>query len=121
MCVDNFGVKFYNDDDKKHLIEALHDKYEITIDTTGSNFCGLTLKWNHIHGYVDMSMPGFVTKTLNKLNFKPTRKKQLVPHEWRLEQRARHVVQQPAEHRALPELGGAGLPPCPKLASHELN
>ena len=32
LCVDDFGVKFFNYDDKNHLIEALQQKYEITID-----------------------------------------------------------------------------------------
>lgn len=84
LCVDDFGVKFFNDSDKQHLIETLKKKYDITIDETGSNFCGLTLEWNYVHGYVDLSMPNFVRKTLKKLNFIPTKKKQLAPHDWTL-------------------------------------
>ena len=45
-------------------------------------FCGITLDWNYIHGYVDVSMPNFVQKTLKKLNYKTEKKRQLAPHEW---------------------------------------
>ena len=82
LCVDDFGIKFFNESDKQHLCEALKDKYEITTDLSGKNFCGLTLNWNYSHGYVDVSMPNFVKKTLEKLNFTLTTKKQYAPHKW---------------------------------------
>ena len=53
MCR-RFGVKCFNTNDKEHLIKALQDKYDITIDDSGKNFCGLTLDWNYVHGYVDV-------------------------------------------------------------------
>ena len=43
LCVDDFGVQYFSQDDKMHLINALQDKYKITVDTTGANFCGLHL------------------------------------------------------------------------------
>ena len=46
------------------LHQRLKSKYEIITDMTSSHFCGLTLKWNYTHGYIDLSMPGFVKKTL---------------------------------------------------------
>ena len=67
LCVDNFGVKCFNQTDKTHLIDALKSKYEITVDETGKNFCGLTLDWNYVQGYVDVSMPDFVRDTLKKI------------------------------------------------------
>ena len=82
LCVDDFGINFFNQEDKMHLINALRDKYEITTDESGEHFCGLSLKWNYTHGHVDISMPGFVEKTLKKLNFIPSKKHQFAPHEW---------------------------------------
>ena len=60
LCVDNFGVIFFNDSNKNYSIKALQDKYEITIDINGSSFCGLHSNWNYVHGYVEISMPNFV-------------------------------------------------------------
>ena len=62
LCVDDFGVQYFSQDDKNHLIKALRDKFSITVDNTGANFCGLHLDWNYTHGHVDISMPGFVKK-----------------------------------------------------------
>ena len=65
ICLDDFGVKYYSKVDTDHLINALKD-YKITIDWTGSNYCGLKIHWNYIEGYVDISMPNYVNKTLKK-------------------------------------------------------
>ena len=81
LCVDDFGIQYFNNDDANHLISALQAKYKITIDKKGQNFCGLNLKWNYARGYVDISMDGFVKNLLSKLNHQP-RKKQFAPHEW---------------------------------------
>ena len=43
LCVDDFGVQYFNNDDKDHLISALQTKYNITVDTRGNNFGGLQL------------------------------------------------------------------------------
>ena len=66
----------------QHLISALNDKYEITVGKTGENFCGLKLKWNYSHNYADIAMPGFVKKTLSKLNCECINNHQLAPHKW---------------------------------------
>ena len=82
LCVDDFGVQYFSEDDANHLTNALKDKYEITIDKKGENFCGLRLDWNYAHGHVDISMPNFVKSTLHKLNYKTKNKRQLAPHKW---------------------------------------
>ena len=48
----------------------------------GENFCGLTLNWKYVHGYVDILMPNLIEVSLKKLNFKYKKKEQLAPHEW---------------------------------------
>ena len=84
LCVDDFGVQYFSDSDAQHLISALKAKYDITVDKKGENFCGLNLKWNYTHGYVDISMPQYVQNTLRKLNYKTTIKRQLAPHKWQI-------------------------------------
>ena len=70
LCVDSFGVQYFSDDDAQHLISALEDKYEITVDKSGENFCGLKLQWNYTYGFVDITMPNYAKKTLAKLKYK---------------------------------------------------
>ena len=82
LCVDDFGVQYFSNEDAQHLIKALETKYEITADLKGTNFCGLRLDWNYSRGHVDISMPGFVQTTLKKLNYKCQKKRQLAPHKW---------------------------------------
>ena len=82
LCVDDFGVQYSSEEDANHLIDSLRAKYEITIDKTGNFFCGLTLDWNYTNGWVDISMPKYVEKTLRKLNYKCQKTTQHAPHKW---------------------------------------
>ena len=82
LCVDDFGVQYFSKEDADHLIAALQEKYIVTTDFTGKNFCGLDIVWNYTHGYVDISMNNFVEKTLKKLQHKPATRKQHAPHQW---------------------------------------
>jgi hypothetical protein len=43
LCVDDFGIKYFSKTDAQHLIDALQADYDLTIDWTGSLYCGLTL------------------------------------------------------------------------------
>ena len=81
LCVDDFGVKFYNKEDVDHLIQALKD-YKLTIDWKGENYCGLKLNWNYDQGWVDISMPKYVIQTLSKLKHPTPKKHVAAPHEW---------------------------------------
>eukprot|EP00957_Ditylum_brightwellii_P181239 13805698-Ditylum_brightwellii.AAC.1 len=71
LCVDNFGVKYYNKADTGHLIQVLQKDYKIPTDLDGKNYCSLTTKWHYAAGYVDVSMPGYVPKALNKYQHPP--------------------------------------------------
>jgi len=66
LAVDDFGIKYYDQTDLDHLFNALETKYVLTKDLTGSSYLGLTLNWNYADGYVDISMPQYVTKALAK-------------------------------------------------------
>lgn len=80
LCVDDFGIKFFNEDDAEHLINAVSSKYKCTVDRTGKNYCGLTFKWNYDDGYVDISMPNYVPEALKRLQHKPQVFPQYSPH-----------------------------------------
>ena len=66
LCVDDFGIKYYNKEDADHLINTLKEYYDISIDWNCTNYCGLKLEWNYKDGYVDVSMPGYVKNALKK-------------------------------------------------------
>ena len=73
LCVDDFGVKYCNNDDFQHFLNALKLKQKVTTDLEGEYFCGLIFKWIYEDGYIDMSMLGYVEKALDKLQNKPDR------------------------------------------------
>ena len=81
LVVDDFGVKYVGKENFDHLVAALKDLYEITVDEKGSKFLGLTIKFNYQKRTVDISMPGYVKKAL--LRFQHiARRKQRSPHQW---------------------------------------
>ena len=80
--MDDFGVQYFSKDDANHLIHVLQQKYIVTTDFKGKNFCGLDLTWDYVNGWVDIAMDGFVQKTLKKLLFQPANRKQHAPHKW---------------------------------------
>ena len=80
--VDDFGVKYVGKEHLDHLITALRDAYEITVDMDGSYMLGMTLNWDYQAGHVDISMPNYINKMLQKFfHPKPTRH-QTQPHQW---------------------------------------
>jgi hypothetical protein len=64
LVVDDFGVKYTNVADARHLISALETAYQVTTDWTGEKYCGLKLKWNYGKRTIEMSMPGYVERAL---------------------------------------------------------
>lgn len=89
LTVDDFGIKFCSDSDLQHLLNALTDRYNITVDHNGSQYCGMTLEWHYEHGYVDVSMPGCVKEALHQLQHPQPQKPVHSPHKWRIIQYGR--------------------------------
>ena len=93
LCVDDFGIKYVNKDDADHLVSALKSHYNITIDWTGRNYCGLTLTWNYQDRHVDISMPGYIEKLLHRLKHTKPRQPVHAPHVWSKPVFGRHIQQ----------------------------
>ena len=70
LCVDDFGIKYYSKEDAYHLLDALRDNYKISIDWQGQHYCGLTFDWHYKDKYVDVTMPGYIAKTLARYQHK---------------------------------------------------
>ena len=80
LCVDDFGIKYHSKSDAQHLLNAIGAHYKYTSDWTGCNYCGLTLDWHYSEGYVDISMPDYITKALQRLQYKCKVSPQYSPH-----------------------------------------
>ena len=49
LIVDDFGASYVGDENALHLLHILEKYYTVTTDWTGTQFCGLTLKWDYIN------------------------------------------------------------------------
>ena len=81
VCVDDFGVKYFTQDDANHLLKAIGASYRYTVDWTGANYCGLTFDWHYDSNYVDIAMPHYISKALKRLNHTPPTFPQHSPHQ----------------------------------------
>ena len=81
LCVDDFGVKYFDKQDVNHLISTIQPKYKVTTDWTGANFLGFSLDWQYDKGFVDLSMPTYIPNLLKKLQHTPNLP-QYSPHEY---------------------------------------
>jgi hypothetical protein len=54
----------------------------ISVDWDGTNYCRLSIKWNYPNKYVDVSMPGYIAATLERLQHDAPQRPQFVPHQW---------------------------------------
>ena len=81
LCVDDFGIKYFNKDDLDHFLNSLSTKYKYSVDWLGTNYCGLTLRWNYDKGYVDILMPGYIDSALVRLQYKQLKHPQYSPHQ----------------------------------------
>ena len=70
LCVDDFGVIYYSQDDIIHLQNILKPVYDIKTDWSGETFLDYALKWNYKKGYIDISMPEYIHHLLDRLQHK---------------------------------------------------
>jgi hypothetical protein len=82
LVVDIFAVKYVDEADAKHLLQALESRYTITIDWDAKIYCALSLAWEYVKRTVDISMPGYVEKALQRFCHIPATRIQNSPHAW---------------------------------------
>ena len=82
LCVDDFGIKYFNNDDIYHLLNALKNHYTVSEDWTGENYCGFKLTWFYKKGYVIAAMPNYIKELLKKLKHTAPLKPVHAPHAW---------------------------------------
>ena len=79
--MDDFGVKYIGEEHARHLMDVLKLYYKMEENWKGQLYCGITLNWNYYEGYVEISMPNYVTKKLRKYGYKPSKRQQYFPYE----------------------------------------
>jgi len=82
LVVDDFGIKYEGKEHAEHLIKTLEAKYTISQDWNGSTYLGLTLDWDYENGTVDLSMPGYIEKALQRFQHTAPTRPQHAPHQW---------------------------------------
>ena len=79
---ESFGINFRYKHDIEHLIITICDKYNIAIYRICSGYCSLIIEWYYTNIYVDISILGYITKTLIKLQHSLLNLPQHTPYKW---------------------------------------
>ncbi len=66
LVINDFGLKYVNKKDAEHLLNDPKDHYKVEIDRMSGLYCGITLDWNNKNRNIDISMPGYIIKKLQK-------------------------------------------------------
>ena len=67
LVVDDFGVKYTRQKDTKHLLGVLEkESTAVSKYWEGALYCGITLEWNYEGSWLEISMPGYIKKVLQK-------------------------------------------------------
>ena len=67
LVVDDFGVGYEKNEHALHLLQTLRQYYEaLSVDWTGTLYCGITLKWDYAQRTCELSMPGYVQQAVSK-------------------------------------------------------
>jgi len=80
LVVDDFGVKYVNQEDVDHLIASVKHTYTLTEDWSGDLYCGIKLNWDYVRRTVDISMPGYIQKKLQEYEHVMPKKPQHCPY-----------------------------------------
>ena len=82
LCVEDFGVKYFSKDREDHLLNALKNCYAVSTGWEGGNYPGLKIDWYYKNGHVDVSMPDFIPKSLDRLQHQKPNKPHYATHKW---------------------------------------
>ena len=82
LVVDDFGIRYTNRADVDHLLATLTQHYVVSLDWTGSRYCGLSLQWDYVNRTCDMSMPGYIERALQRFQHTPSHVPEHSPHPW---------------------------------------
>jgi hypothetical protein len=64
LVVDDFAIKYINEADATHLIDALKREYTTTVVKEATKYIGLTIEWDYKNGKVHAYMLGYLRKAM---------------------------------------------------------
>ena len=69
LIVDDFGVGYEHNEHALHLLQTLRQYYEaVSVDWTGTLYCGIILKWDYGTRTCELSMPRYVQHDIHKFH-----------------------------------------------------
>merc|ERR1711966_637790 len=82
LVVDYFGVKYVGEENAQHLINGIQTEgYKLSIDWSGTKYCGITMQWDYDMRTLTISMPGYVQKMLVRFKHEPPPLNQYAPYQ----------------------------------------
>ena len=70
LVVDDFGVGYEDNEHALHLLQTLRQYYEaVSVNWTGTLYCGITLKWDYRQRTCELSMPRYVQQAVTKFQY----------------------------------------------------
>ena len=102
---ESFGINFRYKHDIEHLIITICDKYNIAIYRICSGYCSLIIEWYYTNIYVDISILGYITKTLIKLQHSLLNLPQHTPYKWSTHMEPKsNILYTPPTHTHTPDI-----------------
>jgi hypothetical protein len=80
LVVNDFGVKYIDKSDVKHLIASLKENVALTVYWTGNLYCGISLDRDYVNQWVDISMPGYIKKNMQEYGHIIPNRLQMCPY-----------------------------------------
>ena len=94
-CVEDVGIKYHFQEDTEHILNSLTSNCDISTNWKGANHIGLTIDWNYRNKYVNISISGYINRTLLKfLHIALTRQCHTL-HQWSVpiyDQKVKYVL-----------------------------
>ena len=86
LRVDDFGVKYVDEEHAHHLLRVLNEHYVVDEHWEDSQkYCGITMDWDYVRREVHLSMPGYCIEALTRFRHEASSSK-------RMDQPHKHVI-----------------------------
>jgi hypothetical protein len=73
-------MKYSGEEDIVHLTKCIKEKYELTKDWNRNLYCGICLTWDYVARMLNISMPGYIIKQLQKYKHASPTRQQNCPY-----------------------------------------
>ena len=78
--MDDFGVEYVGKRHADHLLNALREDYEVTVNEKGDLYAGINLTWDYTKRTCRLSMEDYIAELRAKFNHPDPKKPQHSPH-----------------------------------------